>query len=491
MFQARMIRSLLAFAVIGVSGCASKNYSPSLLPVFMAEGLSQETNPEVSPSGEPAAHPLPAPRVVEPKSNGNGAAKAADETEALPPPRILAGLTLDQAISSCLEGDPKIRAAFEGINQARGDLLTSSLLPNPQYLGDGIFLPLRQFTPDNPGGPPQTDHNFSWSIDWFLFGKRAAAMASGRLGVEVSAADFADQVRQRVAASIAAFYDVLEAQAMADLARIDLDSLKRVEELTRKRFGFGGVGAIEVDRIRLAVIDSQREVRNREKTVAAAKSSLRALIGGRDADPDFRVDGSLDVQKPTQPPAAEEMLALAVQNRPDMESLRRQQAKAAADVRVEQTKACPTVTPAAAYSRQFQSSIGAPDVSSYDVSLTMSVPIFDRNQGNIRKAQATQAQVAYNLQAQLVSLRAEIEQAVADFRVASINVPSDAEQLKAAQSVRDRIEAAYKLGKLTVLDVLDAERAYRDTFRTYILGRSSYWHSLFKLNAAIGKQVLP
>jgi len=165
--------------------------------------------------------------------------------------------------------------------------------------------------------------------------------------------------------------------------------------------------------------------------------------------------------------------------------------KAEADINNERHKACPTVTPGFGLTRQYQkAAIGSPDASTFDVTLTMSVPIFDRNQGNIRKAQAGQAQVAYNLQAQLVALRAEIEQAAEEFRVASRNIPSDAEQLKAAKTVRDGIETAYQLGKLTVLDVLDAERAYRDTYRTYILGQSSYWHSLHKLNAAIGKQVL-
>ena len=64
------------------------------------------------------------------------------------------------------------------------------------------------------------------------------------------------------------------------------------------------------------------------------------------------------------------------------------------------------------------------------------------------------------------------------------------QQLAAAKSVRDRTVAAYGLGGKTLLDVLDAQRAYRDTHRNYILGQSAYWHALHKLNAAVGQQVL-
>jgi cobalt-zinc-cadmium efflux system outer membrane protein len=468
--------------IVCLGGCAHKVYYPGLLPLFMSD-QALSARPVDEPAAPQTDELLPPPRVV-PKP---GEA----EPEVLPPPKELPGVTLDQAIRATLEADPKIRAGFETINQAQGDLLTSSLPPNPQLLVDGTTLPFQKPTPERTAGPPETDAFLSWPIDWFLFGKRAAAMASGRLGVDVSAADFADLVRQRVAATIAAFFDVLEAEAMVALARLDLESLKRVETMTKARVRLGGVGDIEVERIRLAVLDTQREVRSREKTLAVAKASLRALMGAMGPDPEFRVAGSLDVVELAVPLAAEGALALAEEWRPDLISLRRQVAKAEADLNVERHKACPTVTPAAGLSRQYQkAAIGSVDGSSFDLSLTLSVPIFDRNQGNIRKAQATQAQVAYNLEAQLVALRGEIEQAAEEFRVAARNITSDAEQLKTARTVRDGIEKAYEFGKLTVLDVLDAERAYRDTYRTYILGRSTYWHSLHKLNAAIGKQVL-
>lgn len=474
------IGAILVVPALLAAGCAAHDSAPALLPLFMAESVSVQAE---------TANELPADAAV-----GDEAITAAELAETLPMPTALPdddGVTLDQAIRACFDSDPKLRAGWETIRQAEGELLTSSLPPNPQFLADGIFLPLRPFTRAKPGGPPQTDFNVSYPIDWLLFGKRAAAMASGRRAVDVSASDFADLVRQRIAAVIAAFFDVLEADALLKLAREDLESLKRVEQITRERAKLGGVGTIETDRIHLDVLNSQRELRNREKTRAAAVAILRSLMGYASAAPTFRASGSLDVIQPAEPLGVEEAFALAEEGRPDLISLRRQLAKAEADVHLEKTKGCPTVTPAAALSRQFQKFQGVPDAPSYDVSLTVSVPILDRNQGNIMKAEATRAQVGYNLQTQFVALRAEIEQAVLEFRVAHANVTADdPEQLKTARSVRDRIEAAYKAGGRPLIEVLDAERAYRETYRLYIQGRSGYWHSLYKLNAAIGQQVL-
>ncbi len=120
----------------------------------------------------------------------------------------------------------------------------------------------------------------------------------------------------------------------------------------------------------------------------------------------------------------------------------------------------------------------------------VTVPLFDRNQGNIAKAESVLAQSCYNLQAQLVQTEADIEQAVGEFQAAVENATAiGPAQLAAARSVRDRTLAAYSLGGKTLLDVLDAERAYRDTHRTYILSQSAYWHALYRLNAAVGQHI--
>ena len=97
----------------------------------------------------------------------------------------------------------------------------------------------------------------TYPIDWYLFGKRAAAMTNAQIGVAVSNADYCDQVRQRLANTASAFYDVLEARAMLKLAEEDLASLKRVESITLAGVKFGGSGTIEAERIRLSVLDAQ------------------------------------------------------------------------------------------------------------------------------------------------------------------------------------------------------------------------------------------
>jgi cobalt-zinc-cadmium efflux system outer membrane protein len=116
--------------------------------------------------------------------------------------------------------------------------------------------------------------------------------------------------------------------------------------------------------------------------------------------------------------------------------------------------------------------------------------LFDRNQGNRAKAQSVAAQNSCNLQAGVVDLRAEIEEAVRNFATAYQTAKSVAqEQVRLAAEVRDSITRAYNAGGRPLIDVLDAQRSFRDTYRLYISSRADYWRALYKYNAAIGKQV--
>jgi cobalt-zinc-cadmium efflux system outer membrane protein len=318
-------------------------------------------------------------------------------------------------------------------------------------------------------------------------------MASATLGVRQSEAGYADLIRQRVRDAALAYYDVVEAKGLLELARQDTDSLGKLEEATKKAVEAGGRPPVELNRVRLDLLKSQQALREAEAARAVAMAKLRAFLGRTDSDPGFDVADNLDAKLTAEPLPVEEAYALARENRPDILSLRWQVSKAQADVRVEHRKAFPQVTPMFGYTHQFQTeTLGVPDADSLTVSITTTLPVFDRNQGNRAKAQSVAAQNNLNLEAAVVDLRAEIEQVVQEFRTAHRTATAVAQQqLKVAGEVRDSITKAYEAGGRPLIDVLDAQRNYRETYRLYISSRANYWRSLYKFSAAVGKQVMP
>jgi cobalt-zinc-cadmium efflux system outer membrane protein len=65
------------------------------------------------------------------------------------------------------------------------------------------------------------------------------------------------------------------------------------------------------------------------------------------------------------------------------------------------------------------------------------------------------------------------------------------EQLRLAGEVRDTINRSYAAGNRPLIDVLDAQRNYRETYRLYITSRAELGRAVMNYSATLGKEVTP
>jgi cobalt-zinc-cadmium efflux system outer membrane protein len=167
--------------------------------------------------------------------------------------------------------------------------------------------------------------------------------------------------------------------------------------------------------------------------------------------------------------------------------------QAQADVLVEDRKAYPSVITTFGYTRQYQlHTIGFPDADSWSAALTMPLPIFDRNQGNRMGARSSATQSQFELEAGELELWSEVESILAELAAARDNASAVSEQeLRLAVQVLESIRQAYAIGGRTLLDLLDAQRNYRETYRAFATTRANYWRARIKYQSTIGQQNIP
>jgi cobalt-zinc-cadmium efflux system outer membrane protein len=525
-------------AVAGCNHLARDVYFPAPTPIFMEEGLRDGLNQAERPietkategvSGklnpakievakathlaelaaatqQPPELPPPTPprQVLSPPTNGPQpsapegipSGQPTSPYEAQPSATAFpSSVTLAQAIDEALNVAAAIRQELETVVQSQADVRTASLIPNPQLMMLSSLLPWpgHPFNPQRQGGPPQYDIWAVWPIDWYLFGKRRAEIEAAARRVDVSAAEFADFVRQRISQTVATYFAVLEAKALLQVARENAANLERVVNLTQFRFANEAAARIDVERAQIVLANSRRDIHSAEVTLATAKSQLRALMGRQGLDPAFDVVGSLQIAQPVQPPPVEFALSIADQWRPDLLAAWRKIDEARANMAVEDARRFPAVGIQTGWTYQDQKkAIGFPGEPSWNTGVTMPLPIFDRNQGNRWKARSELAQAQIALDTRRIQVQSEVEQAIASYEAAYRIVTSEApQQLEAARSVRNRIEEAYREGGRSLFELLDAERTYRDTYRLQINAEVGYWRAIHQLNAVVGQQIVP
>ncbi|WP_394840044.1 TolC family protein [Pendulispora rubella] len=415
---------------------------------------------------------------------------AAARDAPLQPPAV--PLALADVIRLSILRDPQIQIALAHVEMAKGAYTTASLLPNPGFTVDRVFgaLPGRPFSEQRPGGPTQYDVIVNYQLDTLLFGERSTAMERAMRAVDVATANHADVIRQRVLDAIGAYYDVLQTKLELDLARDAETQTQRLRDITRSRVALGSVGSIEADRTELAVLAANREVLRATAEVDKARARLRARVAVRPDEPDVDAVGNLDVVAPRPPPTLAFVLERAEHARPDFLASRRGVDLASANVAAERAQAFPQLAIGTGLSYQRQ--IGVPDAPGWQIALSGTIPLFDRNQGNIAGARAGLQQARDQLRADGLALRADAEQALREYQVSyDIVSRDDAPTLAAAAAARDKVQESYRLGGRTLLEVLDAQQAYRDAYRLSIEARAGFFKALHALNAAIGNQVLP
>lgn len=389
-------------------------------------------------------------------------------------------LGLDQVIHLCLLADPKLRAGVASISVAQSDIITSELVPNPKLSILQSLLPLtRDFTPTRQGGPPQFDVYVGYPIDWFIFGKRAAARVVAGLGNQAAELEYQDLARRRVSEAIFAYYDVVEAKAKRELL------LQEISDFTKLRIPENAVKDREaITRLRR---EQNKNLREAETAYGNALVKLRARLGsygqGR-----LEITSSLEVSTPESVPPLAQAVQFAEEHRPDLQALNRRTAQAEAQMTVEERKAYPEVVPQVVYTRQFQEKvIGFPDASSWGIGVDFPLPLFDRNQGNRARSQALSSQSQWEREAARAELRSEVEQAVNDFQLATANIKASAAE--EIQQVKVEWESACKAyqdnkGSLTVL--LDSYKDSHEASLSSLQVRLAYWRALWKLRTALG-----
>ncbi|HKV48771.1 MAG TPA: TolC family protein, partial [Candidatus Acidoferrales bacterium] len=132
------------------------------------------------------------------------------------------------------------------------------------------------------------------------------------------------------------------------------------------------------------------------------------------------------------------------------------------------------------------------EVSTASLFGQVQIPIFDRNQGEIARAQyainqAHEQQQFTNDQV-LTDVRDAYESVHSNDQIVSLYRSG---YLQEAQQDRDISEYAYRRGAASLLDFLDAERSYRATQLGYRHSLAAYLLALEQLRESVGTRSLP
>jgi cobalt-zinc-cadmium efflux system outer membrane protein len=394
-------------------------------------------------------------------------------------------ITIEQAVQEALANNANLLAERLNVPLATARLVTARLRPNPILTLDGDYLDVlgTGFTPANNAGPAEG----SARVD-FVFegpGKRAGRVAVAELARSVAELNLQNVLRGVIVDVQNAFVDVLLAKDVLALAEENQKTLEQVVEANRQRAQAGEQSAADLLRSRLAAMQFRNEAANASSRLHSARHRLELAMGRSAFVHQFDVKGPM--RRDREHVEIQPLRARAQELRPDILSVVRDQARSAADLKLQLAQGKIDYTVGTQFHRQ-QSPTGTG--SSLGLFLSVPLPVFNRNQGEVERARLEQQQLGQRLRAARNSAAADVESTYEQYAIATTMLSNlETDMLDQSRQIRRTAEESYRAGKVSLLEFLDAQRAYTDTMQSYNDARANYARSLYAMEAATGQNV--
>jgi cobalt-zinc-cadmium efflux system outer membrane protein len=402
------------------------------------------------------------------------------------------GLTLDAAIQRMLDANLDVLALKYEIPQADADILTAGLRTNPLIYFDDQFIPYGAFTSARPGGPTQYDINITYPID--VTHKRQARVRVARSAKSVLEAQFQDVIRRQIGNLCRAFVDLQSARISYLTAAASVREQERVVAAARRRAGQDETDAEQTaERLSIALDKARGSLSDARDTLADAQEAMAVLLSSPPEETSrLQPRGTLRDTGPPPPPL-DELTRVALEHRPDVVAARRGIGRAQAELALQRANRLDDVflfyDP---LTYQDNSPSKLKSGRSWVVAVTLPLPIYNRNQGNIARAHSNLHQTQVELAALERRVVSEVRLAEREYRNSRDALDRiEKTTLPHAGKVLQRNTRDFEAGKITpddYLEHLSDEAEAAGSFRDALI---RHRRSMIDVNTAVGLRVLP
>ncbi|MBX9787516.1 MAG: TolC family protein [Pirellulales bacterium] len=442
-------------------------------------------------------------------ATAGGQAFGAPEAIIAPPPRLSAadlplygplevprpeeegppdGLTLDAAIERLVQANLDLQTKFQEIPKARADILSAGLRGNPLVFASADDVPYGQYSPQRPG---ENGYGITVIQPVDVNHKRRVRILAAQRAKRVLDAQYQDAVRLEIDNLYTAFVDVLAAREAVRYLEASLTGLNEALTVTKQQLRGEERSGIDLDRLTVQRDSALIALDEAKASLSNANQFLAARLN-LPANDQLTVRGRITTPTDSIAPL-EELIGMAIANRPDLTAYRLGIQRAQTDVTLARAEAFPDMfvlyTP---FGFRNNTPTGGQDATSWSLGVMASVPLFNRNQGNIRRAEINVSQTTIELAGVQRQIETEVRGAWRDLETARGAVDRlERTVLPRARSVRDKTFSLFKAGEEGTIGYLNAQREYSEVVRQYRDALVRHRRGALRLNTVVALRMIP
>jgi len=391
-----------------------------------------------------------------------------------------AGLTLEEVVGMAIRDNKDLQAARYAVEAARARLLQAGLLPNPRLelsgKSDSIFNNEGEYTA-----------NVGLSQQFPIAGRIARQKDVAQADVALALAEINEAERKLVGDVAASFYRILALDRQIEVRDRLIGVDQQLAEVARNRFRAAEVSELDVNTSQL---EMQRLTQERTLLLsqrATQLAQLNQLLGQSAAQP-LALDNTLPTIEPLPSLMEAQQRALAL--RPDLRFALLNADRARADLALARAQRWEDWTVGLGVEQSRLAVQGAPPQDrgrALGLTLSVPLPLLNKNQGRIAEAATVGTQAAARIEA----LKLNIENEVATTYAETERLRSALQQYQQnILPLGDRnvrlAQQGYNQGLVSVLEVVQAQRQQSELNISYLNTLDQYLQALMKQRLAVG-----
>ncbi len=395
--------------------------------------------------------------------------------------------TWQQLLDKFEGANPTLRAGKLNIDESRAAEITAYLRPNPDFSlsvdgfqvskNGGVWRPLSGVV-ETPGISYLHEREH----------KRELRRDQAKESTAVAESTYLDQERNLVFNLRNAFVQALQAKAVLQNARENLEYWDHELDINRTRLKAGDMAQVDLDRLELQRGQFESDFENAMVNLRTAKIQLLMLLNDRTPIEQFDVTGPFEYTPELK--TLEEFRTIALDARPDLKAAVEnvELAKITHQLAIANGSTDPTFSVWYSNNPSFANPFADQTIGG---SVSIPLRLFDRNQGEKARTQIDIARNERLRDANQSQIFNDVDSAYWTL-IQNVNLlqPYKNKYLPLATDVRDKMSFSYRNGGSSLLDYLDAEKSYRDTRLAYLNLIGSYLTAASQMNLAVGREVL-
>lgn len=386
-------------------------------------------------------------------------------------------LTLGDALARAREQNPDLLAARQELEIARGRLVKAQYPNqfNPELGGSGA----RRNFAGRAGG--STDFDLTLSQELEVFGQRSKRIEEAEKNLARVSQQVKDRERLTLAQVKEVFYRALYLTRRLQLFQNVEKLNRRLREIAASRFQAGDVPKMDANVAEIRLGQARKDTIVAARDFRNALRELERLVG---MEPVGRTGPSGQLTLPPETFHEDRLLQLALETRPDLQAVAREQERVAAETALTRRLAVPNPTLQTFY----RDEEGGDRIMGG--ALSFPLPLFDRKQAELTQLAGRASQAKYEQQSTALRIQQEVRDAFRSYEAAREEVAVfEAEVLDRAAENFQFMETAYREGKIDLFQVVVVQNDLFSAQFSYVDSLWNYWLARTALERAVGQDL--